>query len=143
MANCLYASMINRIETHCNCSPFFAKMSNTEAGKVEERPTCEGLGLVCMEQTMLNWGDPSLALDKVLNTKTGRISECHRVSTRSVSVGRLHRKCLQACDVQNFDLSITSNLYPSSRRAFSEKKDLCSVISKIGRICNVSFSFVS
>ena len=80
MANCLYASMINRIETHCNCSPFFAKMSNTEAGKVEERPTCEGPGLVCMEKTMLNWGDPALALDRVLNTNTGKISECHRVS---------------------------------------------------------------
>ena len=80
MANCLYASMINRIETHCNCSPFFAKMSNTEAGKVEEKETCEGPGLVCMENTMLNWGDPALGLDRVLNTNTGRISECHRVS---------------------------------------------------------------
>ena len=44
---------------------------------------------------------------------------------------------VEACDVQNFDLSITSNLYPSSSRVFSEKQDLCFVVSKIGRICQV------
>ena len=76
MANCLYASMIHRIETECNCSPFFATMSNTEAGNVEERPTCVGAGLVCMEATMLNWGDPDVGLDRVLNTNTGLLTEC-------------------------------------------------------------------
>ena len=45
----------------------------------------------------------------------------------------------QACDVQNFDLSITSNIYPSSSQVFSEKEDLCFVVSKIGRICKVAF----
>ena len=120
MTNCLYASMIHRIETVCNCSPFFATMSNTEAGSVEQRPTCVGEGLVCKEAVMINWGDPELGLNRVLNTKTGRITEC-----------------LPACDVQNFDLSITSSLYPSSSRVFSEKKDLCFVVSKIGRICQV------
>ena len=44
---------------------------------------------------------------------------------------------LEACDVQNFDLSITSNIYPSSSQVFSEKEDLCYVVSKIGRICQV------
>ena len=89
MANCLYASMIHRIETKCNCSPFFATMSNTEAGNVEQWPTCEGEGLVCKEAVMLNWGDEEAGLDRVLNTKTGRLTECLPVR-ECILIGRLH-----------------------------------------------------
>ena len=65
---------------------------------------------------MLNWGDPALGLDRVLNTITGEISGC-----------------FLACDSQSLDLSVTS-----LGQAFSQSQDLCFVISKIGRICNVN-----
>ena len=90
MANCLYASMIHTIETECNCSPFFVTMSNTEAGSVEQRPTCEGENLVCMEAVMLNWGDEEDGLDRVLNTMTGQVTKCMPVREGLCFIGRLH-----------------------------------------------------
>ena len=50
LTNCLYASLIDKIVTSCNCSASFAAMSNKAAlDNSANLPVCEGPSLVCME----------------------------------------------------------------------------------------------
>ena len=45
--------------------------------------------------------------------------------------------CCQNCEVDSFQVTTTSNIYPSSDSVFSEKVDFCHVIGKIDRLCKV------
>ena len=50
MSNCLYASMIDKVETNCSCSPIFASMVTDEAiSGVKVKPKCIGHQIKCME----------------------------------------------------------------------------------------------
>ena len=79
MTNCLYASLIQRIEQDCGCSASFAAMFNTEAARGAEAglATCAGAALVCMEAIMLN----TSSLNTVQNTLDNRVTECLPVNT--------------------------------------------------------------
>ena len=74
LTNCLYASLIQRIEQDCGCSASFAAMFNTEAARGAEAglATCAGAALVCMEAIMLN----TSSLNTVRNTLDNRVTEC-------------------------------------------------------------------
>lgn len=78
MTNCLYASLIQRIELDCGCSASFAAMFNTEAarGAGAGLATCAGAALVCMEAIMLN----TSSLNTVRNTLDARVRECMPVT---------------------------------------------------------------
>ena len=45
--------------------------------------------------------------------------------------------CCQNCEVDSFQVTTTSNIFPSSDSVFSEKVDFCHVIGKIDRLCKV------
>ena len=50
MSNCLYASMIDKVETSCGCSPIFSSMGNDEVTpEAAVKPKCIGHHLKCME----------------------------------------------------------------------------------------------
>ena len=47
----MYASLIQKIEEDCNCSASFAAMFNKAAlENSDNKPTCTGESLVCMEK---------------------------------------------------------------------------------------------
>ena len=48
---------------------------------------------------------------------------------------------VQNCDEDRYELTTTSNIYPSTDFVFSEKQDLCYIIAKIDMICQVYFNF--
>ena len=47
---------------------------------------------------------------------------------------------VQNCDEDRYELTTTSNIYPSTDFVFSEKQDLCYIIAKIDKICQVYFN---
>ena len=44
---------------------------------------------------------------------------------------------IKSCKSDTFDVSTTSNIYPSSLSDFAEKTDFCHVIAKIDKLCEV------
>ena len=74
MSNCLYASLIQRIEEKCGCRPTFA-VTGSESDGAGAR-WCEGSELTCLEGMMTHWGDNEHGLDGVYNTITGRVDRC-------------------------------------------------------------------
>ena len=81
MSNCLYASLIQRIEEKCGCRPTFA-VTGSESDGAGAR-WCEGSELVCLERMMTQWGDVEQGLDSVYNSVTGRVERCLSVLSLS------------------------------------------------------------
>merc|ERR1719483_478817 len=118
MSNCLYSSIIQRIEEVCSCQPVFADLKeNRRDGTRNRLPRCVGTSLNCMNGIMLDWGSSEEGLDHSYNFITGRKD-----------------KCLQACQFQSIQSSSSSNNYPSSN-TLKRRKDFCLIINKIRKIC--------
>ena len=96
MSNCLYSSLIDKIETFCNCSPIFSvKPTSSSVGmhfnciKMNQCHKslfaggnvtwCIGGQINCVEKQMLNIGDSEYDLDKAYNSVTGKRDKCLRV----------------------------------------------------------------
>ena len=117
MSNCLYSSLIERIEGECGCSPTFASRVTGDS----EGRWCEGSELTCLENIMTHWGDNDHGLDSVYNSVTGSVD-----------------KCLSACHSQKVDVTTSSSSYPSIY-TFPRRNDFCLVIRKIDKICQDNY----
>ena len=72
----------------------------------------------------------------------GLVSNAFRHENKNISLSWFHQMCnVQNCDEDRFELTTTSNINPSSDSIFSEKQDLCYIIAKIDKICQVYFNF--
>jgi len=118
MSNCLYSSIIQKIEETCGCQPVFAVLREKRLSGTENTlRRCVGASLSCVNGILLDWGSSDEGLDHALNVVTNN-----------------RDRCLQACQFQSIHATSSSNNYPS-RNTLKKREDFCLIINKIRKIC--------
>merc|ERR1712080_376233 len=120
MSNCLYSSMVDIIQTHCNCSPIFEQVLNE--GLRTDKKVCSGSDLTCMQKYSSSWGDHRKGLDKAFNLVT-----------------QTKQKCYDNCNKQTSYVTTSTSSYPSSN-TLKARQEFCLIVRKIRTICNMGGS---
>jgi len=116
MSNCLYSSMVDVIQTHCNCSPIFEQ--TLAEGLRTDMKVCSGRDLMCMQDYSSSWGDHRKGLDKAFNLIT-----------------RTQQTCYDNCNKQTPYVTTSTSSYPSIN-TLRARQEFCLIVKKIRKICD-------